>query len=240
MNIHNSMEDAVNQEVNSLYDTLKNEHIAWLTCDCENCRLDTICYVLNRTQPKYFVSERGVLHNTLDMDDSQLKTDLTALAMEGIRLINGSHRSKGNGTSVQTADETSASGKFFYNFPLIVGSIYNGENFEPLEDAVIKLKINDELVKMADSTWSNPATTYKSTKGSYTFWPASIECNENDGTKVFSLTFEITGRNFVSSTYAIELPLVPEAKRKTTLESTYSLKIKDIFLFDQNALNPME
>lgn len=239
MNIHNSMEDAVTQEVNSLYDTLKNEHITWLTCDCENCRLDTICYVLNRTQPKYFVSERGALHNTLDMDDSQLKTDITALAMEGIRLINGSHRSKGS-SSIQPSTAESDEGKFFYNFPLIVGSVYNGENFEPLENAVITLKINNEPVTMADSTWSNPATTYKSTKGSYSFWPASIECGENDGTKVFSLTFEITGRNFVSTTYAIELPLVPEPARKTTLESAYSLKIKDIFLFDQNALNPME
>lgn len=238
MNIHNSMEDAVTQEVNNLYDTLKNEHIAWLTCDCENCRLDTICYVLNRTPPKYFVSGRGALHNTLDMNESQLKTDVTALAMEGIRLINGSHRS--NHTSAASNQNESDEGKFFYNFPLVVGAVYNGDNFEPLENVKIKLKINNEEAEMADATWSNPATTFKSTKGSYTFWPASVECAENSGTKVFNLTFEISCPSFVSSTYAIELPLVPESTRKSSLESVYSLKIKDIFLFNGSSEDPME
>ncbi len=238
MNIHNSMEDAVTREVNALYDSLKNSHITWLTCDCENCRLDTICYVLNRTQPKYYVSERGMLHNALDMDDSQLKTDITALAMDGIRIINGSHRSY---HSALLKNEPEASdGKMYYNFPLIMGAVYNGENFEPMENVSISLKLNDKPALMADSTWSNPAKTYKSTRGTYTFWPAAIVCDKDEGTKVFKLTFEISAKNFNPSTYAVELPLISEPSRKTSLESTYSLKIKDIFLFDKNAENPME
>jgi len=238
MNIHNSMEDAVTQEVNQLYDQVKNGHITWLSCDCENCRLDTICYVLNRTQPKYYVSERGILHNALDMDDSQLKTDITALALEGMRLINGSHRAYHTGKPL--VQDIPVSGKLFYNFPLIMGAVYNGENFEPLVDVTISLKINDEDAIMADSTWSNPAKTYKSTKGTYTFWPAAIECNQNEGTKVFKLAFTISAKNFSPTTYAIELPLVPENIKKSTLESAYSLKVKDIFLFDTNSDNPME
>lgn len=237
MKIHNSMEEAVTEEVNHLYNTLKSEHISWLTCDCENCRLDTICYVLNRTQPKYYVSERGMLHNALDMTDSQLKTDITALAMDGIRLINGSHRSY-HAERITSGDIED--GKMYYNFPLIMGAVYNGDNFEPMENVSITLKLDNEPAVMADSTWSNPAKTYKSTKGSYTFWPAAIEAKPGETTKVFKLIFEITAENFVPSTYAIELPLVPEAVKKSTLESNYSLKIKDIFLFDLNSENPME
>lgn len=236
MNIHNSMEDAVAQEVNNLYDSLTKDKIKWLNCDCENCRLDTICYVLNRTQPKYYVSERGILHNALDMEDSQLKTDITKLAMEGIRLISGSQRAN-HTTRIEAAEENT--GKLYYNFPLIMGTVYNGDNFEPLEDVSIVLKLNNVEAEMADNTWSNPAKTYRSTKGSYTFWPAAIEC-EKEETKVFKLTLEISAKNFSSTLYAVELPLVPEKVKKTSLESTYSLKVKDIFLFDTNSENPME
>jgi len=236
MNIHNSMEDAVTQEVNNLYDSLKKDNIKWLNCDCENCRLDTICYVLNRTQPKYFVSERGILHNALDMEDSQLKTDITTLAMEGIRLISGSQRANHISRTEETSSEN---GKLYYNFPLILGTVYNGENFEPLENVTISLKVNNEECLMADTTWSNPAKTYKSTKGSYSFWPAAVEC-EKEETKIFKLTLEISAKNFTSTIYAVELPLVPEKIRKSSLESTYSLKVKDIFLFDTNSENPME
>ncbi|MCQ2573537.1 MAG: late competence development ComFB family protein [Treponema sp.] len=237
MNIHNSMEEAVTSRVNEIFDQLKNEHITWLTCDCENCRLDTICYVLNRTQPKYYVSERGMLHSTLDMDDSQLKTDITAIAMEGIRIINGSHRSYHSG---HMTEKPSSGGKYYYNFPVLMGAVYNGENFEPLDGVSVSLKMNGEDVAMSDSTWSNPAKTYKATKGNYTFWPASIEADKDEGPKVFKFTFEISRENFVSSTYAIEVPVVAETVKKITLDSSFSLKIKDIFLFDKNSENPME
>ena len=63
MNVHNLMEDVVIKAVNTLYDKVKAEKVAWLTCDCENCRLDTVSYVLNRIPPKYVVSGRGVTHN---------------------------------------------------------------------------------------------------------------------------------------------------------------------------------
>lgn len=238
MNIHNSMEDAVTQEVDILYEHLKSENITWLNCDCETCRLETACYVLNRIQPKYSVSERGILHNALDMEDGQLKTDITSLALEGIRLISSSprkyHSSKKE--NIQVTDEN----KMFYNFPIIMGTIYNGGNFEPLENVQVKLKINNEDAVMFDSTWANPAHTFKSTNGSYNFWPAAIECDKNSETKVFNLSYEISAEGYHSTVYAMELPLIPEKNKKTTMESTFSIKVKDIFLFNTNTENPME
>lgn len=239
MNIHNSMEDAVTKTVNELYEQLKTNRITWLNCDCENCRLDTICYVLNRTQPKYSVSERGILHNALDMNDSQLKADITSIALDGIRLINTSKRSY-HSAAKAAAPETMEAGKKVYNFPVIIGSVFDGETFEPLENVSIKLSIDGEPAVMSDSTWSNPAKTYKSTRGSYSFWPKAVECAGDAHSKVFKLTFEISADNYNSTTYAVEMPLIPENVRKTTLDGTYSLKIKDIFLFDKNTDNPME
>lgn len=225
------MEDAVTKEVNTLYEQLKTEHITWLNCDCETCRLDTICYVLNRTQPKYSVSERGVLHNALDMEDSQLKADITSLALEGIRIINSSKRAY-HDVNLSKENPVTDENTRFYNFPIVIGTVYDGSSFEPLDNARIVLKIDGENAVMSDSTWSNPAKTYKSTKGSYSFWPKSVECSNKEETKIFKLIFEISAANYETSTYAVELPLVPEAQLKSSLENTYSLKIKDIFLFN--------
>ncbi|MBQ2571571.1 MAG: late competence development ComFB family protein, partial [Treponema sp.] len=61
-NIHNIMEEQVESRVNQLYDHVKGQNAPWLDCDCENCRKDTICYVLNRIPPRYILSGRGVTH----------------------------------------------------------------------------------------------------------------------------------------------------------------------------------
>ena len=58
MNVHNLMEEIVKQRVDQLYENAKNEKVEWLSCDCENCRLDTVSFVLNRIPPKYVVSGR--------------------------------------------------------------------------------------------------------------------------------------------------------------------------------------
>ena len=36
MNVHNIMEDVVEQNVNELYDQLKETKPSWFSCDCNN------------------------------------------------------------------------------------------------------------------------------------------------------------------------------------------------------------
>ena len=48
MNVHNLMEDLVIQNVGIMYDQVKEAKAAWLTCDCENCRLDTVSSYIYR------------------------------------------------------------------------------------------------------------------------------------------------------------------------------------------------
>ena len=92
MKIHNLMEELVENKVNSLYDDLKETNAVWLTCDCENCRLDAMAFVLNRIPPKYIISSRGITHTAADGNLSQIKADIDALAIEGIRLVSSSTR----------------------------------------------------------------------------------------------------------------------------------------------------
>lgn len=230
------MEDFVTKEVNKIYEQLKTKHISWLDCDCETCRTDAICYVLNRTQPKYIDSERGLLHNSLDMENTQLKADIMNTALEGIRIINNSHRSYHTKNNVDLNTEPLEPR---FNFPMIIGAVYDGNTFEPLPNAEITLKIDDVKADMADDSWSNPAQSFKSTKGTYTFWPASLKSEKEGSTKVFNLTLEMKATGYTPVTYCIELPLISEKSRKT-VDSAFSLKIKDIILFSDDIVNPME
>ena len=86
MNVHNIMEEKVFNHVNDLYNQMKEQNVSWLSCDCEQCRLDTASYVLNRIPPRYVVSGRGVSHNA-SLDDTQLRADINALVMEGKQTI---------------------------------------------------------------------------------------------------------------------------------------------------------
>ena len=76
MKVHNLMEDVVSKLVDKLYDQAKKDKAPWLTCDCENCRIDSISYVLNRITPKYIVSDRGVTHSLEILNDKQLLADI--------------------------------------------------------------------------------------------------------------------------------------------------------------------
>ena len=92
MNVHNLMEDVVIQNVNMLYEQVKDAKASWLSCDCMNCRLDTVSYVLNRIPPKYIVSGRGASHASETLEDSQLMADVNALILEGMRIVSSSKR----------------------------------------------------------------------------------------------------------------------------------------------------
>ena len=121
MNVHNLMEDTVTKAVNALYDRVKADNIPWLTCDCENCRLDTVSYVLNRIPPKYVVSGRGVTHNVEYLASSQLQADVDSLALEGMRTVSSTKRpfhSENRKDCTIHGDET----------PTVYGAYFNHES----------------------------------------------------------------------------------------------------------------
>jgi len=236
MNVHNLMEEFVIKNVNKMYDQLKTTQPPWFTCDCENCRMDAISYVLNRIPPKYVVSGRGVIHNTLTLNDNQLAADLDAISLEAIRTVNSVKRPNHNN---MTHKMPVFNGPVF-NFPLFTGSIFDGTTFEPLVNASIALKQNGSLVEMIDQTWNNPCLTYKATKGTYSFWVKPIPSKKTGETKHFTFTVELDSKGYEHSTYNFEVPVTSEEGESIQLNSTYSLKIQDLFLFSNDIKNPME
>jgi competence protein ComFB len=238
MDIHNVMEEIVFTRINDLYEQVKKVNPSWLTCDCINCRLDTASYVLNRIPPRYIVSGRGVTHTADTLDDAQLKADIDALGLEGIRLVSSAKRPY-HTTNRKNCQVPSPNGPVF-NFPTFLGSVMDGSTFEPLAGATILLRQNEATASMADMTWANPSYTFKSTRGDYTFWVKPVPAEKDNMSGKFHFTIEITAPGYTDVMYAFDVPLVSESVDRSQLDSTYSLKIKDLFLFRSDIENPME
>lgn len=227
MNVHNVMEEVVSLEVNKLYDELTKNKIQWLTCDCESCRLDTTSYVLNHIPPKYVVSGRGVNHAVDVLQDHQLKADIQAIALDGIHIVSGSKRPfhTQNNVKLQTLNIPS------YNFPIISGVILDGANFEPITNASIVLKYEGKIVETMDKTWQNPFMTCASTRGEFNFWIKSFPAEKEGINSKFIFTLEVSAPDYADSTVHVEVPVISDAISSTELNSTYSIKLKDIVLF---------
>lgn len=236
LQVHNLMEEKVYECVNTLYDQIKKTGASWLTCDCENCRVDAVNYVLNRIPPHYVVSGRGVTHNVELLNEHQLKADIDSLAIEGIRLVSSAKRPFHS----EIKKTTEIPSEPVFNFPTLVGTVFDGSTFEPLENVYIDLRLNDKLAEMMDASWANPTQTFSATKGSYSFWPKPIMASQDNENKSFTFTVEISAEGYTPSTYTFSIPLVSERVNRFEPNSVYTIKIQDLFLFKSDIKNPME
>lgn len=232
MNVHNLMEDIVTKAVNTLYDRVKSENVTWLTCDCENCRLDTVSYVLNRIPPKYVVSGRGVTHNAEYLASSQLQADVDSLAIDGMRTVSSTkrpfHTEDRKDCTIHVDSNVSNPA---YNFFTFMGVVLDGNTFEPIPRAEITLKMDGKLATMVDKTWSNPYNMVPSTKGVYSFWVKSVPASKSGEREYFKFSIEIKAEGYADSVYHFEVPIMSEDRVRETLDSTYTLKIKDLVIF---------
>lgn len=240
MKVTNLMEDYVRAHVDDIYERLKAENVSWLTCDCENCRMDTECYVLNRIPPKYTISGRGVNHAQSELETAkQVMADVDILVMDGIRLISGQKRP--NHDSAYISDAEIISGKYpFFFFPIFSGSVYDGTTFESLANAKITINYKGKPAKMLDSTWSNPCSTFKATEGGYSFCVEPEKAKKEGMTKDFNFELIITAPGYDTINYAFTVPVVSKILKGSAARPNYSLKITDLFLFPQGMVNPME
>lgn len=236
MNVHNLMEEIVIERIKKLNIQIKEINPPWFISDCESYQMDAISYVLNRIPPKYVVSGRGLIHNADFIKDNQLIADIDAIGIEGIRLVNTVPRKDQTNKKIEIRHATEP----LFNFPIFTGAVFDGTTFEPLTGAIITLKRNGTAVDLHDQTWLNPCKTYQTTKGTYSFWVKSEIADKEDITKNFTFELEIAADGYDSISYAFSVPVVSDNSVKVSLNSTYSYKIQDLFLFSSEIENPME
>jgi len=229
MNVHNILEEVVIQKVNELYDKIKTLNTTWLTCDCEQCRIDTVSYVLNRIPPRYIVSGRGITHQTA-FQDPQTYADIETLVMEGMKTVASSKRSyhgalKNNSETIENVPS--------FNFPAFLGSVSDGETFEPIEGVKLTLFTEDGIATMMDHTWQNPILTSLITKGRYSFWLKPIKADSIGQQKTFNFTIEAKAPHYEQSNYSFSVPIVSSKAPELTYNATYSLKLQNFCLFQK-------
>jgi competence protein ComFB len=225
MEIHNLLEDLARDAVREICDEDEQRdpqryHTA------PECRVDAVCYVLNRMTPRYISSSRGLSYLTEELNhDPQLRVDLVRLAHEGLTRVSAVSR-EFYGSTVERLPEGPC-----FNFPTVVGRVLHGETFFPLSGVTVTLRLGGEVVSMFDNRWSNPSTIPAQTAGMYNFWPASIATDTAGETRRFEFEIALAHEGFSPLSHYITL----ERTSDTSVERMVSLQrdfhVPDLYLF---------
>lgn len=179
MALQNLMEDVVGSIVDSIFSNDQDAASLGLNRD------DVVAFVLNRVQPRYITSERGLLHGNLEaQQQTQQKLDIIMVCYDAIKTI------KSRRPSASMADK-SLRKDTYYSIRHIMGKVSDAETIEPLFNVKVSLLWNGAPADMFDLSWANPYTTREATHGYYHFWPVYIEGKMGGLAKVlFTLRFE--------------------------------------------------
>lgn len=228
MHIHNLLEEIVTARVNDLFEEIKHEKAAWFTCGCPQCKIDTVCYVLNKLPPRYIVSSRGVTYSQQDtFSNQQLAVDIDSIIINGMKQIMSTRR-----PHYQILNNPDmAPGKPVFNFPTIVGKIINGQTFEPVYDVDVLLKINGTQCEMFDTTWANPYRIVKNTPGTFAFWPKSLITDSDVKRKLFSFELSVKAAGFEAIDSYFDLDLTAETEPSLFFNAQDTYKIQNLYIF---------
>jgi competence protein ComFB len=230
MELHNTVEDMVISRVSEILDGIEKSGNPEQLCTCNQCRMDTVCFVLNRTKPHYIVSNRGVAR--VDHESAQRKqeeVDIVSLAYEGIRRVNhnlrpnANHRSKGG--------EKDTGMRPIYNIPTIVGRVFDGRNFAPVSDVTVELYHNGELVAMKDSNWQNPYNMVSNTEGTFTFWPNPVPSEQPNEHKVFEFNIKVESPEYETLNHFFKIPVISDTRTGLAYSTARTVKLPDLYLF---------
>lgn len=240
MFFHNVMEEILYKEVNRLYDEAKKSGEKWLVCDCIQCRVDSMCYALNRVKPRYIKSGKGLAYFfQLEFNrGSQFFIDVSAVAMESMRVVQAN---RGPHTDDETEEDITTY-KAAFNFPTIKCKINDGNNQSPMNDVVVSLFMDDNLVDQMDILWDNPYTVHSNMGGVCTFWPKTQKADTDGITKDFNFVLVVEKEGYESVRQAFTLSITSTKNASQSFDITSCHEIKDIYMFssevDDMQLNP--
>lgn len=81
MAFKNYMEDAIIEELNSLFKGMKD------ICKCERCREDMVAWSLNRLPAKYVATDLGNVYTKLNQVKVQSKADIVVVLTKAANLV---------------------------------------------------------------------------------------------------------------------------------------------------------
>jgi len=231
MTLHNIMEEKVIARVEEIFKSLEEEEYKDKYCICDQCRMDTICYALNRLQPHYIVSHRGASRvNWEGVERQQQVADITTVIYEGLKRVN--HNQRPNFSHNAAAGGiANAEAQPVFNVPTIMGRLFNGENFAPLSAAVVELLWNGELVEMKNRNWQNPYRLVPKAEGAFSFWPLPAVTTKVNNHRIFEYTLRIIAEGFETMNHFFKIPVVSEDQTEVSFTLDRTFKLPDLYMF---------
>ncbi|GAB1481651.1 late competence development ComFB family protein [Treponema sp.] len=231
MDIHNSAEDIVLVAVNDICDAIEKEGKESRPCTCYQCRLDTACYVLNRTNPRYVVSSRGAVRAESEtLEKQQEEADVVSLIHEGLTKIAKSRRPHFDHDSSHSIAPELPAGPAF-NIPTIVGRLFNGLNFEPMNDVEVTLYFGSKKAEMMDPNWQNPYILIDNTAGAFSFWPKPVPASKENQKQHFEFTLVAQIPGFEELRHYFEIPILSASQAEAAYSLERTFKLPDLYVF---------
>jgi len=233
MDIRNLMEDVVKAVVQELFDAeTKEKRLGYCTCD--QCRHDVACYVLNRVKPEYIVSSRGLAYSEMEgLDKVQRRADIISLVREGWGKVAHTPRPTAiHGAGLEQSVVEEAEGPA-YNFPTIMGRVFDGRNFAPIGEGRVRLLDEGAEVQMVDPNWQNPFVLAGATVGTYTFWPRPVPGAVSGDQRSWTFEIRVEAPGFDPLSHFTVVELSPERATRTDVSLQRVQKIPDLYLFPE-------
>ncbi|MDR0629121.1 MAG: late competence development ComFB family protein [Treponema sp.] len=230
MGFYNINEDRVITEVNAIFDLIKKGGNPQNMCTCSQCRTDIICYVLNRMEPHYVVSNRGLARVARESIKYQQKAaDIVSLIYKGMNQVQ--HHMRPFTEHTVRADSFWNDPKPIFIVPAIIGRIFNGMNFAPLEEAQIELRHEQRLVPMVDSNWQNPYNLVSSIAGIFTFLPSPLPADSTGIQQKLGFSLAIKAPKLEASPYSFEVPVMSEVLTGNPFSMDRIFRLPDMYMF---------
>jgi competence protein ComFB len=227
--IHNTVEDVVFSEIDEICTAIEKEGKSDI-CTCPQCRRDAACYVLNRTAPRYVISNRGVARvEQGSIERQQDIADITSLVYEGLRRVAHNQRKTAD-HKVKPENETRADVPVF-NIPTIIGRLFNGINFEPMAAVNVELRMNGDLVTMKDNNWQNPFTLVANTKGTFAFWPEPFPVDSQGQRDNFEYSIRVESPGFETLNHFFKIPMISDPAPVRSYSMARTFKLPDLYMF---------
>jgi len=232
MEIHNVTEDVVFTSVQTIFEAIKKEGNAEKFCLCDQCRLDTICYTLNRVKPRYIVSNRGMARIEQDwVERQQAEADIATLAYKGLRQVNHNQRPTCSHLDSSLFSDAPSNEPAFY-IPTIIGRIFDGESFAPVSGVTVTLRCGDKIIPMRNQNWQNPFTLIANTPGAFTFWPVPVVTETVGEHRLFEYSLKVESPQYEPLIHFFKLPVVSTiAPAHTSYSLDRTFKLPDLYLF---------
>jgi competence protein ComFB len=230
MDIHNTNEDIVFNKVQAVFEEIEKSGNPEKLCMCEQCRADTICYTLNRIEPYYITSNRGLTRlDHSSFSRQQIEADVVTLLYKGIRLVN--HNLRPTASHDGSSSEKPKANFPVFDIPTISGRIFHGVSFEPVVNIEVALYSEGELVMGRNNNWQNPYTIVSSTPGVFSFWPAPIVTTTVDVSKNIKFSIKVTSPDYEVLNHHFDITSISRNLGPNSQTLNRSYKLPDLYLF---------